>query len=234
MRSRVILISGFALAIWAGSVGYAVGGTPPAQFPSQQVADKAAVDKAWRLLDNVRLRSFPEISESDLNIKPFNSNSTFFKARFSFGRYFTFRNLKTTLYINPAVFDRGASDESVEAILAHELAHVLYYFDRNRLSLLGLIRLTCDDFEASFERKADLTAIARGYGPGLIEYRQWLYKNIPDNTLKKKMRNYFSPNEIVLLMDVLKTDPALFASFSKKIPRDIDQIVRATRNIDLK
>lgn len=94
--------------------------------------------------------------------------------------------------------------------------------------------MICDRYEASFERKADLEAIRRGYGPGLIEYRNWLYGKVPDKDLKKKMRNYFSPDEIALLIDVLKSNPLLFARFFNNIPRDLDEISRAIESVDSK
>ncbi len=199
----------------------------------QSVADglsnaESTIERTWKMLREVRAKSFPELSEKDIKIETFRSNSDFFKARFSFKRYLTFRHLKTTVYVNPAVFSLGASDEAIRAILAHELAHALYYGSRNRLALLGLVRLINGSFTAKFERKADLSAVSRGYGEGLIIYRKWLYMNIPAKYLQKKKRNYFTPSEITVLIAAFRKDPAVFDKLSRNIPRNLKELVEMT------
>lgn len=70
--------------------------------------------------------------------------------------------------------------------MAHELAHTLFYKNKNRLELLGLISLLNRNFTVKFERKADLVAIEKGYSEGLIKYREWLYQHISPNAVKNK------------------------------------------------
>ena len=89
-----------------------------------------------------------------------------------------------------------APDEAREAIVAHELAHIAYYANGNRLHLFGLLRLIEKNFRQSFERRADLDTIERGYGEGLKQYRLWLYQHVPPKALAEKKRDYLSPEEI--------------------------------------
>jgi hypothetical protein len=114
----------------------------------------------------------------------------------------------------------------VEAIVAHELSHVAYLKKRNRLRLLAMVRLLCRGFARTFERRADLEAVSRGYGPGLKAYRQWLYQHIPPNSLVEKRRNYFSPEEIDFMLLSLRRCPSLLDAWIKKPPRGLQEIER--------
>lgn len=205
----------------------------PSGLPTGRTTDKkSAIEKTLKLLSGVRSESYPEISEKDIKLETFSSDSDFFKARFSFTRYLTLRHLKTIIFVNPAVFDGDVSHNALRAILTHELAHALYYQTRNRLRLLGLLKLTTNDFTAEFERRADLIAISRGYGKGLIEYREWLYRNIPKKKLETKRRNYFTPEEITILIEAFKRNPSIFDKLSKKVPRNLEETVEATRYLE--
>jgi hypothetical protein len=129
------------------------------------------------------------------------------------------------VFVNPQVFARGAPDVGVRAILAHELAHVLYFKTRNRLKLLGLVRLASKTSTHRFERWADLQAISRGYGEGLKEYRKWVYRNIPASNLAAKRLTYFSPDEIDAILFASRARPDLLAYWLKHVPLNLDQIV---------
>ena len=182
------------------------------------------ISKTQKYVTEIATISYPEIKLKKLRFKAFESDSSFFKARFSIGRFFTFQRMRHLIFVNPKVFERKASEKGIRAILAHELAHVSYYTRKNRFELLGLASLTSKGFTAKFERKADLEAIARGYGSGLIEYRKWLYKNIPTKDLKSKKRNYFSPKEIKLMLTVLKKNPSAIDVWRKRVPRNLGEI----------
>ena len=84
--------------------------------------------------------------------------------------------------------------------------------------------LTDKSFTAKFERKADLEAIARGYGEGLKQFREWLYQNVPQKELEEKKRDYFSPEEIDLIMKILKEKPAMIDVWRKRVPRNLKEI----------
>jgi hypothetical protein len=133
--------------------------------------------------------------------------------------------MRYLVFVNPRVFEMQAPEEGVRAIIAHELAHLVYFKRRNRVRLAGLVRLTSKRFTARFERWADLKAISLGYGEGLKEYRRWLYSNVPASKLADKQRNYFSPDEIDAIFSKARARPELFEHWLKNVPLSMDQIL---------
>ncbi|CAN5390079.1 hypothetical protein BH10ACI1_BH10ACI1_00160 [soil metagenome] len=190
------------------------------------------VEKIQKLLKEIIEKSFPELGAENIKVKTFRSQTTFFKAQFSFARYLTFQSMRTTIFVNPIVLERNAPEEGIRSILAHELAHALYYKQKNRLELVGLVNLVNDGFTAKFERKADLIAIERGYGENLIKYREWLYQNVSAKSLAEKKRNYFTPEEISLLISALAKNPELIKHLRKQMPRNLDELKLAVNSTD--
>lgn len=178
------------------------------------------------LADEIVAASYPELKGTDIRIKSFRSRSDYFKARFGLPQYF-FTRMRYLLFVNPRVFELNAPEAGVRAIIAHELGHALYFKQRNRVQLAGLVRLTSKRFTAEFERWADLKAISLGYGEGLKEYRQWLYHNVPAAKLAEKKRNYFSPDEIDAMLSASHQRPALLEYWLKHVPLSLDQILAA-------
>ena len=74
-------------------------------------------------------------------------------------------------------------------------------------------------------------AIARGYGEGLIKYREWLYKNISAKALIAKKRDYFTPEEIEILLVETKKNPNFINGLKKNVPKNADEIKK--RQTDL-
>ena len=183
-----------------------------------------AINRTRVLVNEVIASAYPELKESTIRIKLFRSRSDYFKTRFGIPQYL-FARMRYLVYVNPRVFELQASEAGVRAIIAHELAHVLYFKGRNRLRLLGLVRLASRHYTAKFERRADLKAISRGYGEGLKEYRQWLYQNVPASKLAEKQRNYFSGEEIDAILSASRTRPELLDYWVKHVPLSLGQIL---------
>jgi hypothetical protein len=197
----------------------------PHFFPLGQNSDSEEIlDHASLLLNEIKAASYPELRGADIQVKIFESQSDYFRARFAVPQFLTGRRMRYIVFINAAVFTRRAPEEGVRAILAHELAHVLYFRRRNRLQLLGLVRLASKGFTARFERWADLQAIARGYGEGLKAYRKWLYQNIPAKNVREKKRDYFSPEEIDAIVSATQRRPELLAYWLRHVPRSLKEI----------
>jgi len=182
-----------------------------------------AVARARALIEAILAASYPELRGSAIQIKLFESKSDYFKARFGVTQFF-FGRMRYLVFVNPRVFELGAPEVAVRAILAHELAHVLYFKNGNRLRLLGLLRLASKASTQIFERRADLLAISRGYGEGLKEYRRWLYANIPSGEVAEKLRSYFSPDEIGALMAGASGRPELMTYWLEHVPRSLREI----------
>jgi Zn-dependent protease with chaperone function len=189
-----------------------------------QADDKTALARARQTIEEIRAASYPELAGAKIEVKTFHSASDYFQSRFSFGRFLTFRRMRYVVFVNPAVYDKNCPPEAVRAIVAHELAHIVYYRQRNRLELFGLVRLAGDGFTARFERGADVEALARGYGTGLKMYREWLYQNIPPHAVATKKRRYFTPDEIDAALEALQTRPALIEQWRQRPPRHLSEI----------
>ncbi|MGH9846517.1 MAG: M48 family metalloprotease [Blastocatellia bacterium] len=170
--------------------------TTTAGAGTNDAADGVLIDRVRRIMEEVRTKSFAELQDVEIRIKLFDSDSDYFQTRFTLPSALFSRRLHYLLKVNRQVFAAGASEEGLRAIIAHELGHILYFQERRRLQLLGLVRLACRGYASRFERGTDLIAIARGYGEGLKIYRRWLYQNIPARKLEEKRRNYFTPEEI--------------------------------------
>ena len=184
----------------------------------------AGVNRVEALLQGVRAASFPELSHTDIRVREFYSQSDYFLTRFSLARYASLQKMRFYLEVNPRVFELGAPEEGIRAIIAHELEHVLYISRRSRIGMLSLVRLASGDYTARFERKADLGAIGLGYGSGLILYRQWLYQNIPADAVRKKRRDYFSPEEIAEIQSIIQKRPETLLYWLRHVPLSIEDI----------
>ena len=198
-----------------------------AQFAGAQSKvrdEKSAVAETKKIVAEIVNNSYPELQDAQISVKIFHSRSDYFRSRFSFSRFLIFRGLHFLLQINPQVFDKNAPENGIRAIIAHELAHAAYYKRHNRFELLGLINLQSKSFTARFERGADLQAIKRGYGAGLKDYREWLYNNIPATKIAAKKRDYFSPEEIDLILNAIKEKPGLIDYLIKNVPRNLAEI----------
>ena len=214
----------FFQMFWVGAVAVIISFSVNAQ---NKVEKEFAIKTTQQYINEIAKSSFPEINVKRIKLKTFQSDRVFFKARFAITNYLTFRKMQYLLSVNPKVFSENAPEKGLRAILAHELSHVLYYTKRNRFELLGLTRLVSGKFTTKFERRADLETIKRGYGKGLIEYRNWLYKIVPANNIKSKQKNYFSPEEIQLMLDISDKKPEMFEVWRKKVPRNIDEIKKS-------
>jgi hypothetical protein len=177
---------------------------------------QSALEHTWVLIERIRAASYPELNAAQIQVRTLESSSDFFRVRPRILDFFVKKKLRYVIRVNPRVFELKVPGDGVEAIVAHELSHVAYLKKRNRLRLLAMVRLLCRGFARTFERRADLEAVSRGYGPGLKAYRQWLYQHIPPNSLVEKRRNYFSPEEIDFMLLSLRRCPSLLDAWIKK------------------
>src|SRR5262249_6360049 len=116
-----------------------------------------ASGNSWadELIREIRTVSFPELAGKDIRAGQFTSSSDFFQARFSVWRFVTGRRMRYVIRVNAAAALRTSPEEGRRAIVAHELAHVAYYAQGNRLRLIGLLRFPGRTFRERFEKNAD-------------------------------------------------------------------------------
>lgn len=190
--------------------------------------DDLVIEKVRRVVEEVKAASFPQLRNTEIEIKLFDSPSDYFQSRFTFASFLFGKRLRCLLLVNRKVLADGVPEDGLPAIIAHELGHALYYKSRNRLKLIGLVRLVGKSFTARFERATDLEAITSDYAEGLKSYRRWLYARIPTNKLVEKKRNYFSPEEIDAIRLKLRAQPKLLKLWLRHPPRSLSEIERAT------
>ena len=154
------------------------------------------LEKTREGVRRVRLASFPELQQTQIEIRSLDSDADFFRTRPRIPDLLTRRHIRYVLLANPAGESRGMPAAGREAIIAHELAHMRYYESRSRWRLAALLRLVRLEADSKWEQAADREAIRRGYGPGLIEYRNWLYANVSAPVARRKQRVYLTPLEI--------------------------------------
>ena len=196
--------------------------TNSTDFQGNNAAPISAIEKTRALVKEITQTSYPELADAEIRIVLFNNRSDYFRTRFAIPQYMTGQRMRYILSVNPEVFSRNCPDAAIRAIIAHEIGHVLFFSQRNRLRLLGLVRLESKNYTAEFERWTDLQAISRGYGEGLKEYRRWLYQNVPQKSLAEKRRDYFSPEEIDAILGRLKAHPELMNYWFTHIPHNIN------------
>lgn len=180
------------------------------------------------VIDQVRQSSFPQLRSVAINVYELRSRFDYLQARFTVSSYFS-RQLQYMVLFNPEAIRRHVPNEALRGIVAHELAHIDYYESQSRMGLLSLAGLLLPDYTTRFERRADLEAIARGYGKGLALYRTWLYRNIPSSGMAEKKRDYYSPQEIAALLEAEHARPGTMAQFLRCVPRNLDQIREEAR-----
>jgi len=184
----------------------------------------SATGRIHTIVSEVVRDSYPELADADIQVVAFKNSSDYFRTRFAIPQFMTGQRMRYLIRVNPEVFSRNCPKSAIRAIIAHELGHILYFSQRNRLHLLGLVRLESKGYTAEFERWTDLQAISRGYSEGLKEYRSWLYQNIPQKSLAEKRRDYFSPEEIDAIVRRLKTNPKLINYWLRHVPLSLREI----------
>lgn len=206
----------------ANSAPVSVVTCAPQQQPTRQATDAPRFEE--KLVSEIIARSFPNLIGIDIRVKHFQSDSDYFRTSFSAARFATGMKMRYFILVNPEWRTRGAPVEGVQAILAHELAHVEDLTRGKRIRLFGLAGLVSDTRTARFERRADLEAVARDYGAGLKVYRAWLYNHVPAEKLAEKRRDYFSPEEIDAILAATAQHPDLFDYWLRHVPMTLADV----------
>ena len=176
------------------------------------------------MLRELIAQSFPALAHVAIKLKPFHSDSDYFRTSFSAHRFAFGMKMQYVVLVNREWRSRSAPIEGVRSILAHELAHIEDLSHGKRIGLFRLVGLASHEGTARFERRADLTTMARGYGAGLEAYRTWLYGHIRESKVAEKRRDYFSPEEIEAALAAATTRPALFDCWMRDVPLKLADI----------
>jgi hypothetical protein len=190
--------------------------------PALEEGQRAHVDSIVR---EVKAESFPELQGHDVEIGAMSDESVFFESNFDvMAALMGERRYK--IAVNPELFALEVPNDALAGVVAHELAHTLDYQRRDRLGLMELLpALVFSDANVRFERWTDLQAVARGYGPSLLRYRQWQRSVLTDAQWRRKLITYYGPRDLALLIDVRGRCPQAFYAMLSRPPRSTREIV---------
>lgn len=207
----LVVVFALALAV-ALAVGLAVGGCAAAPLGP---ADQARVA---RLIADDRAR-YPELTGRRVEVSSLNDDAVFFQSNFTIDSALGDGPLVYVIQANPRAL--AADDDALRGVLAHELAHTLDYETRTRAQLVDLLGPALVPTSSTWERKTDLIAVDRGFGPGLLRFRTWAFRVLAHSNkdaLQEKRAVYYGPLELSLLLDVKARCPSLFARFVEEPP----------------
>ncbi len=203
------------------AVGPVSGAAPPGRTLSASPEVRERVARAVATV----LSTYPTLSGARIALREISERTFFFAATKALTSLFAD---EYELKFNPRVFELGLSQAALEAIVAHELAHVQVYKTEG---IAGLVKTGLANWGREpqsgprIERAADLQAIARGFGPGLAEYREWVYRQLEspaDVSVKKK--TYFTPAEIVAIDAARLERPQLMTKWLAHPPASLAEI----------
>lgn len=152
-------------------------------------------------------QSFPELQGKSIAHHTFQSADVFFESNLDVSTLMPWHSgpVQYLVNYNPDLFAKGCPPEAIAGILAHELSHTVDYVNGGIPALLEVVNaLRLPQSNQRYEHRTDLRAIFRGYGPGLIAYREWIYGQLTPQDLRQKRATYYTPDEIRWLMDSLK------------------------------
>lgn len=152
-----------------------------------------------QLLTHVKDEYYPELKDAPVEVATFTSDAYFLQAqpvkhtllkKHSKRRYRVELNLK--------LLECPPTDGALQAILAHELQHVVDYEHKSATGVIGhgLKFVLNKNFREDYERETDLKTMQRGFAQGLKLYRHWVYQWLNPKQLETKKRYYFTPDEI--------------------------------------
>jgi hypothetical protein len=179
------------------------------------------MDHLQDLFEGLIALSYPELKGARYELYPFEAETIRFQSNFTAGSVL-FGPRVYRLGINVAVLSDPPPPGGLRAVLAHELAHTLYYHQRGRLELVAIGRIFVDrEAQIDFERATDLEACARGFALGLVEYRTWIEKEMTPETRARYYETYYTPAELERLA---KVAPETLRGWQDAPPRGVEAI----------
>lgn len=163
------------------------------------------MDQILEASNTVVRSTHDQVAQEEVNVTtyPIDNDEFFMVSNFKISRVIGKHNYRVG--VNPKIFDLDISKEALSAIVAHELEHTLDYIKGSfigRIVPIG-ISLLIKKYRYRYERQTDLKTVLKGYGQGLIAYRNWQYLFLDKKALKVKKENYLTPAEIALIMSHL-------------------------------
>ena len=102
-------------------------------------------------------------------------------------------------------------------LFGHELAHILHYqsLTPSQMIKLGVKYFLSDKYTRQLEAETDAVAITRGFGNGLIEYKNFVYNNTT-GVVPKRFQQYYKNTYLPALNGIDTKQLTLFSSNKTK------------------
>lgn len=163
-------------------------------------APKMDIGQFNGLLDKTIEQYFPELSSESIGVSTFRSDAYFLQAQPEVKTLISNRRMrKYNVQLNLKLLDCPPDEDSLRAILVHELEHVKDYtkWSSARIALHGIRYSTSLKFRANYERSTDSKVLQKGLNQGLAGYRTWVYQWLTPKEYKRKRFIYLTPEEIL-------------------------------------
>jgi hypothetical protein len=159
---------------------------------------KTSKSELAQIVAQVQHTYYPELSHTKIDLREFTSDAYFLQAKPDILSLLKKkRNRQYFVEVNTKLYDCAPSPLALEAIIAHELEHIVDYENKHSLQIAGLgISYASKKHRARYERQTDIKVLYKGLGRGLIEYRQWIYQQLTPKQLATKKKFYLTPEEI--------------------------------------
>ena len=150
-----------------------------------------------QVLAQVRSKYFPELNELQIKVEEFEPSGYFLEANFNYWDILSAahsRRYRVRYHRDCVTWPTPW----LEAILVHELSHILDY---SKMNSADLARLAIDIFfnkNSTYERDTDWSGLKRApkTALGLLQQRQYVYKTLGPDIEKKYRKKYLSTEEI--------------------------------------
>lgn len=155
--------------------------------------------QAYRKIVNQLIKkSFPKLKGFKIIITEKKFGKLGYSAAISYLIFFAW------LVIHPKT--RKYSKQAVEALLAHELAHIdlIVNMPFSEKIPFAFNWLFTKKGKENFERDADIHTVKKGYGKGLLKAKKRSRKTYTKEQLKKQRKGYLSIKQIENLMKTKK------------------------------
>jgi len=189
-----------------------------------QAPAKLKLDEVGTILDELIESSFPELKGIRYVLYRFKSKTIRFRSNFRLPSLF-FGKRVYRIGVNRSVLNDPPPPLALRAVLAHELAHTLYYHQRSRGQVLKVTKIFFNkDAQIDFELATDLEAARRGFAPGLAAYRNWVQPRLPKDKSAGYGSKYYEAEDFALIGRIAKTRPDVLLAWQSDPPRNAEEL----------
>lgn len=156
-------------------------------------------DNFEALVQEVKETYFPVLKDVRLTFSTFSSDAYFLQAQPIVISLFGQRSKRRyQVQLNLKLLECPPTVNALEAILVHELEHVVDYLPMSttKVAAHGLRYVLNKKFKRHYERSTDCKVLDLGLHQGLSDYRKWVYQWLDPDQLQTKRLLYLTPEEI--------------------------------------